>query len=118
MRFRTSLILIGAMLAAAVVAERRAAGGPPASITVDYPVDGSVFPPDFAAPTFLWRDTDVDAASWRIDVTFAAAPGMHVKSAGARLAIGEIDQRCVAPTNAGTSRGSHLEAGRRDLGRD
>ena len=99
MRLRTSLILVCAMMAAAVVAEQRATGGPPASITVDYPADGSIFPPDFAAPTFLWRDTDADAASWQIDVAFAAGPGIHVKSAGPRLAIGEIDPRAVAPTN-------------------
>ena len=99
MRFRTSLILIGAMMAAAVVVERPAAAGPTASITVDYPADGSIFPPDFAAPTFLWRDADADAASWRIDVAFAAGPAIHVTSSGPRLSIGEIDPRAVAPTN-------------------
>jgi hypothetical protein len=99
MRFRTTLILIAAMIAITVVAERRAAGRPPASITIDYPADGSIVPPDFAAPTFLWRDSDADAASWQIDIAFADGPGIHVKTEGIRLAIGEIDPRCVAPTN-------------------
>jgi len=28
---------------------------PAPRIVIDYPVDGSSFPPDMAAPTFLWR---------------------------------------------------------------
>ena len=40
----------------------------PAKITVDYPLNGSVFPPDIAAPTFQWRDPVKSAVSWRIDV--------------------------------------------------
>ncbi|MBI2016520.1 MAG: hypothetical protein HYS77_13435, partial [Candidatus Rokubacteria bacterium] len=27
-----------------------------AGVTVDYPLEGTVFPPDIAAPTFLWHD--------------------------------------------------------------
>ncbi|SPF33310.1 Tetratricopeptide TPR_2 repeat protein (modular protein) [Candidatus Sulfopaludibacter sp. SbA4] len=71
-----------------------------APIVIDYPVDGSVFPPDMAAPTFLWRDPAPLAVSWRIDVSFAdgSAP-IHAASKGERMRIGEIDPRCVAPTN-------------------
>jgi len=25
-------------------------------VTVDYPLDGSIFPPEITAPTFIWRD--------------------------------------------------------------
>ena len=32
------------------------AGAPqPASITIDYPADKSIFPPEITPPTFLWR---------------------------------------------------------------
>jgi hypothetical protein len=42
-----------------------------ASIAIDYPNNDSVFPPDMAAPTFLWRDPAPESASWRIEVSFA-----------------------------------------------
>jgi tetratricopeptide (TPR) repeat protein len=68
-----------------------------ASITVDYPLDGSIFPPDITPQTFIWRDAAQDATRWRIDIAFAdGLAGVHVQSAGERLAIG---QRCVSATN-------------------
>src|ERR1035437_8940519 len=69
-----------------------------APIVIDYPANGSVFPPDMAAPTFLWRDPASGSVSWRIDVSFAAgSPALHVTSTGERMQIGEIDPRCVSP---------------------
>ena len=41
-----------------------------ASITIDYPQDGSIFPPDIIPPTFIWRDADASAKSWRIGINF------------------------------------------------
>jgi Flp pilus assembly protein TadD len=71
-----------------------------ASITIDYPLDGSIFPPEITPPTFIWRDAAQNATRWRIDITFAdGSTRMHVESSGERLAIGEIDQRCVSSTN-------------------
>jgi tetratricopeptide (TPR) repeat protein len=71
-----------------------------ASIVIDYPANGSIFPPDMAAPTFLWRDPAPAAVSWRIDITFAdGSPALHLTSKGERMKIGEIDQRCVSTTN-------------------
>ena len=40
----------------------------PRKITVDYPLEGSVFPPEFPPPTFLFRDAGGKAAVWKIDV--------------------------------------------------
>lgn len=73
---------------------------PPAEITVDYPADGSIFPPDIAAPTMLWRDPDANSNKWQIEVAFGegSAP-VRVESSGERLQIGEIDPRFVSPTN-------------------
>ncbi len=72
----------------------------PAGIKVDYPAEGSVFPPEFPPPTFIWRDAAAGAASWMIDVAFASgAPAIRVKSRGERMRVGPIDPRCVAPTN-------------------
>jgi len=76
------------------------AGNEPQPITIDYPLNGSVFPPDMAAPTFLWRDPAPNADSWLIDVSFAnGAAEMHLASKGERMQVGEIDRRCISDTN-------------------
>jgi tetratricopeptide (TPR) repeat protein len=67
---------------------------------VDYPEEGSIFPPEFPPPTFLWREPDESAAAWHIEVTFDdGVPGLHATSHGERMRVGEIDARCVGPTN-------------------
>jgi len=71
-----------------------------ASITIDYPLDGSIFPPEITPPTFIWRDPAEKNTHWRIDIMFSdGASGIHAQSAGERLAAGEIDSRCVSSTN-------------------
>jgi tetratricopeptide (TPR) repeat protein len=69
-----------------------------AAIVIDYPLNGSIFPPDIAAPTVIWRDTM--ARHWRIEIAFNdGAPGLRAASKGERMKIGDIDPRCVAATN-------------------
>src|ERR1700733_3480827 len=69
-------------------------------IAIDYPLNGSVFPPDMEAPTFLWRDSAANADAWHIDVTFAnRSTTLHVDSKGERMHVGEIDPRCVSLNN-------------------
>ncbi|HXM40455.1 MAG TPA: tetratricopeptide repeat protein [Bryobacteraceae bacterium] len=71
-----------------------------AAITVDYPANGSVFPPEITPPTFLWRDTASGATSWHIDIAFPnGAPAIHVKASGERMHIGEIDPEAVSRNN-------------------
>jgi tetratricopeptide (TPR) repeat protein len=71
-----------------------------APIAIDYPSNSSVFPPDMAAPTFLWRDPGPTAVDWRIDVYFTdGSASIRVVSKGERMKIGEIDPRCISPTN-------------------
>ena len=104
------LFLIGAAAAcAAILAGRLGAqrtspqpvvSGLAGAIVVDYPLSGSVFPPEIAAPTFLWRDADPRAAAWTIDIDFHdGSPAIHAQSAGAPPRIGEIDPRAVSDTN-------------------
>jgi hypothetical protein len=70
------------------------------AVSVDYPEEGSIFPPEITPPTFLWRDASNSATVWRIDVAFTDRwPAMQAKSAGERLRIGEIDPRCISETN-------------------
>jgi tetratricopeptide (TPR) repeat protein len=97
--------LIGALLLClAVLFGRLAPASTPgtaelAAVTVDYPLEGSIFPPDFTAPTFLWRDAS-PAKAWLIEIAFAdgSAP-LRVKAPGERLRVGEIDTRCISSTN-------------------
>ncbi len=71
-----------------------------AAITVDYPEDGSIFPPEITPPTFIWQDESNATAAWTIDVSFSdGSPSIHFQSPGARPRIGEIDPRCVSPSN-------------------
>ena len=71
----------------------------PARIVIDYPQEGSIFPPDFASPTFLWRDSQ-EGGPWNIEIAFAdGAPAMRLTARGEPMRIGEIDARCVADSN-------------------
>jgi TPR repeat protein len=70
------------------------------TITVDYPEDGSIFPPEITPPTFLWRDGNGSATSWDIDITFEDGfQAIHISTLGERMRIGEIDPRCISETN-------------------
>jgi hypothetical protein len=72
----------------------------PAAIAVDYPENGSIFPPEITPPTFIWHDESNAAASWAIDVSFSdGSQGMHFESTGERPRIGEVDPRCISPSN-------------------
>jgi len=83
-----------------VVALLALAADQPAPITVDYPENGSIFPPEIVAPAFLWRDASPGARFWRIAIAFAdGLPGIRAVSRGERMRIGEIDPRCVTENN-------------------
>jgi hypothetical protein len=83
-----------------VVALAIAAQAGPAVITFDYPVTGSIFPPEIPAPTFLWRDPAVRSNAWEITVRFdSGARTIRRTTAGELMRVGEIDPRCVTPTN-------------------
>jgi len=59
-------------------------------------MEGSVFPPEIAPPTFLWRDPNPAAAFWRIDVSFGeGGPKMELLSIGEKYSAGERDVTCV-----------------------
>jgi tetratricopeptide (TPR) repeat protein len=94
-------VVVAVFVAAAGVAAYFVAGQRPRPITVDYPLDQSVFPPEFPPPTIFWRDASPRATAWAIDVSFGegAAPSLHATSRGEPLRIGEIDPRAVGPTN-------------------
>ena len=109
-RTAAALLILGGLIVAVSMHETRAAALPKsgqgglathlASITIDYPLDGSIFPPEITPPTFIWRDAAETATHWRIDIEFPdGSARVRATSAGEPLAIGEIDQRCVSTTN-------------------
>jgi hypothetical protein len=88
----SKLFAICVLLAAGVVAT------PPAAMTIDYPEDGAIFPPEITPPAFLWRDKA--ATAWRVDISFAdGSLAIHTTARGEYMRIGEIDPDCIAKTN-------------------
>ncbi len=64
------------------------------AITVDYPVNGSIFPPEITPPTLLWRDSNGGSKRWMIEITFAdRTRAIRVEAAGDLWQVGEIDPR-------------------------
>ena len=63
-------------------------------ISIDYPEDGSIFPPGITPPTFLWRDAA--GTSWSIDISFPdKSPSLHIPAKAERMHIGAIDPQCI-----------------------
>jgi tetratricopeptide (TPR) repeat protein len=92
-----AILLPGFLMALAAGASH---GPPAAAIAIDYPEEGSIFPPEITPPAFLWHDSGQGVTLWRIDVSFGAGPpAIHATSTGQRLRIGRIDPDCVAATN-------------------
>jgi len=85
------LLLFAAVLAGAQ---------PHGRITIEYPLDGSLFPPDFAPPTFLFRDSVASNTAWRAEVRFSGGgPVLRLTVEAQWLEPGEIDYRAIADTN-------------------
>jgi tetratricopeptide (TPR) repeat protein len=72
-----------------------------AALTVDYPLTGSIFPPDFVAPTILWHDPVAETDAWTVEVRFAGADAapVEMRVPGDPPPRGEIDPDCLGETN-------------------
>ena len=69
-------------------------------ITIDYPFDQSVFPPEIVAPTFLWHDPQQASDLWLIDIVFQDNPHhIYVLTIG-KQAEPQIDPEAVSPANS------------------
>ncbi len=85
------------LLSAVRSALERAPGA--AELAVDYPLEGSFFPPDMVAPRFLWHDSS-KAERWVVDLRFLDGSGrVTLLSVGASPPQGEIDPACIGSTN-------------------
>ena len=68
-------------------------------VTVDYPLDESVFPPDMVAPTFLWHDQEPQADQWLIDIDLGDGRHIYALTSGGQAPRGQIDPDCLGATN-------------------
>ncbi len=100
-RLATAILMLGAAAGVPVPCLGPASPGRAlVPVKIDYPEDGSIFPPEITPPTFLWRDDSAEAKSWVIEIDFGdRAPGMRARTRGERPRIGEIDPRAAAATN-------------------
>jgi hypothetical protein len=46
---------------------------PSGRLTISYPLDETLFPPEIVAPTFIWSDETEGVARWQVLVRFGAA---------------------------------------------
>ena len=44
-------------------------------LTITYPLDGTMFPPEIVPPTFRWEDTDSATNRWSLEVELAGLAG-------------------------------------------
>jgi tetratricopeptide (TPR) repeat protein len=86
-------VLIRSLLGSAVLK------GEYSPITVDYPFNKSVFPPEIVAPTFLWHDPEEAVDLWLIDITFKNNPFHIYALTAGRQAEPQIDPEAVSSTN-------------------
>lgn len=92
---RTKLAEVGQAMVRASAEKTEAA-----RLTIDYPLDGTIFPPEIVPPTFLWHDPVAEADTWLIDVAFHdRAERLRVIARGSPAPPGEIDPRCIAKNN-------------------
>ena len=64
----------------------------PAKISIDYPLEGSIFPPEITPPTFLWRDPNPTARRWVVQVTFPDhTEAIRIEVPGEPMRVGELD---------------------------
>ncbi|MFC1511876.1 tetratricopeptide repeat protein [Candidatus Latescibacterota bacterium] len=69
-------------------------------VTIDYPLNGSVFPPEFIPPTFLWHDANATADTWLVDVAFGDSPShLSIVTPGTPAQPPDIDPTCISSNN-------------------
>ena len=70
--------------------------GGPAGITIDIPVNGTIYPPDLIPPQFAWRDANPISSVWRIQIVFAdRSRPIEFWSAGEKMQVGPVDESLV-----------------------
>jgi len=62
-------------------------------VTIDIPLDRTIYPPDIIPPQFAWRDNNPAATVWRIEILFGEKTRpIQIWSAGEKMQLGPIDE--------------------------
>lgn len=86
------IVICGAAVPPAPTAGQQSSPGKLARIEFDYPLSGSIFPPEITAPTFRWSDPSDTAKRWVVEVSFGdRTSAIRVPISGESLRPGEID---------------------------
>lgn len=94
MRWLAAIVLLSASAAALLLQ-------PPTALKIEYPLDGSLFPPEFQPPAFIWRELSSQAAAWRLSFEFQDGRGaLRVDPKPARPSFGETDPRVETAASA------------------
>jgi Flp pilus assembly protein TadD len=65
-------------------------------LTIDVPVNGTIYPPDIIPPQFAWRDGNPAATVWRIEIDFSEhAHPIKVWSNGEKMQLAPVDDTLV-----------------------
>jgi FOG: TPR repeat len=68
--------------------------------TIDYPFEGSIFPPDIVAPTILWHGQPVDSGIWMMAISFdSSAACIYTLTDGRRIETNRLDSECIRDNN-------------------
>ncbi len=64
----------------------------PGKLIIDYPLEGSIFPPEITPPTFLFHDSTETAKRWVVEVSFAGRSNpIRLEAPGELMQVGESD---------------------------
>jgi Flp pilus assembly protein TadD len=86
------LLVCGAALSPLSSKKSTQPSSPAAEITFDYPLQGSIFPPEITPPTFLWHDPSTAAKHWVVEVSFAnRSDKIRMEAPGEFMKVGESD---------------------------
>jgi tetratricopeptide (TPR) repeat protein len=57
------------------ILESLARAAPPSQLVIEYPLNGTLFPPDLSAPAMRWKDGDARSGLWLVTIEFADGQG-------------------------------------------
>ncbi len=70
--------------------------GAQSGITIDIPVNGTIYPPDLIPPQFAWRDANPASTVWRIEIVFGdRSRPIEIWAAGEKMQVGPVDESLV-----------------------
>ena len=72
------------------------AASPSRGLTIDIPINGTIYPPEIIPPQFAWRDENPAAIVWQVEVVFGEkARPIKVWSTGEKMQIDPVDDALV-----------------------